>query len=468
MLRGIAMEAKQKTGSGGPLRRAAPEIGLQNPTRRNNSVAALQSAYGNQALLRFLNSSKETPSVQNAETPVLQRKCACGGAGDGECAECKKKEESGLRRSARAGAGAVTGVPPIVHEVLQSPGRQLDRMTRAFMEPRFGRDFGNVRLHSDPRAAQSADAVNALAYTVGRDIVFARNQYAPETPSGQRLLAHELAHVVQQNTNGVMPARGIGRSDDAYEREAEAVSQSIGGGAAIRTSGQPGSAGVLQRTPANKVSCAPGPLTLPDGTVIDDPVAVITAAENRANELLNQAISELDFTRQQILGGAVIGWPTISDALGLGLQLMGLDPNSERVWKQTGGVGNYTAALLLRRLRLIRSVIGGGGFFFTCLGPRNGTIGTCVSAPICDGNAEAVSCAGSFLIDFCDFFWRHDLENQAATIIHESAHNFAEFIGAHGEVGRGEGIAECYARFAQVVGASDIANQRTDLCPDPT
>ncbi len=88
--------------------------------------------------------------------------------------------------------------PPIVQEVLRTPGRPLDEGTRAFMEPRFGTGFAQVRLHTDGRAAESARALGAHAYTVGRDVVFAENQYAPNGERGRRLLAHELTHVTQQ------------------------------------------------------------------------------------------------------------------------------------------------------------------------------------------------------------------------------------------------------------------------------
>ena len=70
------------------------------------------------------------------------------------------------------------------------------------MEPQFGHDFSSVRIHADAAAAESATAVNALAYTVGRDIVFAADRYAPATAAGRRLLAHELTHVVQQGGAG--------------------------------------------------------------------------------------------------------------------------------------------------------------------------------------------------------------------------------------------------------------------------
>lgn len=93
-------------------------------------------------------------------------------------------------------------VPPIVHAVLRAPGEPLDAATRAFMELRFGQDFPEVRVHTDGRAADSARAVGALAYTVGRDVVFAAGQYAPSTQSGRRLLAHELTHVAHQRKRG--------------------------------------------------------------------------------------------------------------------------------------------------------------------------------------------------------------------------------------------------------------------------
>ena len=111
--------------------------------------------------------------------------------------EPKKKEEETLQRKA-ANDREVSGAPRIVDEVLQSRGGQLDTGTREFMERRFGYDFGSVRVHTDARAAESARAVDARAFTVGRDIVFAHGQFAPGSSSGQRLLAHELVHVIQQ------------------------------------------------------------------------------------------------------------------------------------------------------------------------------------------------------------------------------------------------------------------------------
>ncbi len=96
------------------------------------------------------------------------------------------------------GASTVATAPPIVHDALRSRGRPLDTAARAYLEPRFGHDFGQVRIHTGAGAAEAARAVRARAFTVGRDIVFGAGRYAPETAAGRRLLAHELAHVVQQ------------------------------------------------------------------------------------------------------------------------------------------------------------------------------------------------------------------------------------------------------------------------------
>ena len=84
---------------------------------------------------------------------------------------------------------------------LRGGGQPLDPSTRAFMEPHFGRDFSQVRIHTDSQAAETARAVNACAFTVGRDVVFGAGQYAPGTAEGKRLLAHELTHVVQQGNS---------------------------------------------------------------------------------------------------------------------------------------------------------------------------------------------------------------------------------------------------------------------------
>ncbi len=159
---------------------------------------------------------------------VLQRQCACGqhtSAGS-ECEECKKKREGTLQR-AGISPSPVHEVPPIVHEVLRSPGQPLDAVTRAFMEPRFGHDFSGVRVHTDAKAAESARVVNALAYTVGWDVVFGAGQYMPGNRTSRRLLVHELTHVVQQKDATLQGNLTVGAADDDYEREANKIADVV-------------------------------------------------------------------------------------------------------------------------------------------------------------------------------------------------------------------------------------------------
>ena len=174
----------------------------------------------------------------NLKIPFLLRKCACGNVpvAGGECAECEKKKAS-LQRKLAIGAtddpleleadrvadqvmadshsavsratpriqrysgnasGKTEAAPASVDRVLASPGRPLDSALQQDMGQRFGKDFSRVRLHSGAAAERSAHDANAHAYTVGHDIVFGSGRFAPATREGQRLLAHELTHVVQQ------------------------------------------------------------------------------------------------------------------------------------------------------------------------------------------------------------------------------------------------------------------------------
>lgn len=156
---------------------------------------------------------------------LLQRRCACGGSSRlaGHCHACSKT--SGERRSSSEPQQQT--VPAPVHEVLRSSGQPLDRSTRSFFEPRFGHDFSRVRVHADEQAAQSARAVNASAYTVGRDVVFGAGQYAPGTSPGRKLLAHELAHVVQQDGSTVPIPMGLSQIGEPLETEADRVADAV-------------------------------------------------------------------------------------------------------------------------------------------------------------------------------------------------------------------------------------------------
>ncbi len=172
-------------------------------------------------------------SVTPARSGLLQRKCACCGTPgqSGECEEGRKKRLQRKTRNSELGTQNNSFVPPVVHEVLRSPGQPLDPATRAFMEPRFGHDFSRVRVHTDAKAAESARAVDALAYTLGRDVVFGAGQYAPGSPTGQRLMAHELAHTLQQqDTTGILrrPEQfEVTQPTDTTETEAQSVADCV-------------------------------------------------------------------------------------------------------------------------------------------------------------------------------------------------------------------------------------------------
>jgi len=228
-----------------------------------------------------MTSSQRVPIRTTSSVPLLRRKCGCGNStGGAQCSECAHKK-SLLQRQSRGGAGG-GNAPASVHAELGRTGQPLDRGTRAFMEPRFGFDFSGVRVHATPQAAASADEVGAAAYTVGRNIVFGAGSYAPSTNAGRRMLAHELAHVVQQAGTGAALQRygegtgvsaggvRIGGVNDPQEAEADAVahhvmSMATGGGAgAMSGSNRPhaDAAPVLRRllvvNPGDSVPLPPG------------------------------------------------------------------------------------------------------------------------------------------------------------------------------------------------------------------
>ncbi|HYR86510.1 MAG TPA: DUF4157 domain-containing protein [Terriglobia bacterium] len=125
------------------------------------------------------------------------------------------KPDRALQRAAVSPTGPAS-IPPLVNGVLSEPGRPLDSTVRGLLEPRFGHDFSGVRVHADTKAAESARQVGALAYTVGQDLVFAQDQYRPHNGPGRMLIAHELAHTIQQGPGSVLSSQ-----DSAGEREAD-------------------------------------------------------------------------------------------------------------------------------------------------------------------------------------------------------------------------------------------------------
>jgi hypothetical protein len=171
-------------------------------------------------VMRMPDPAQISPIV-SASPPELRRVCS-------QCEnETNKKLQTKVASStpSRVGSRApASDVPYIVSEVLSSPGQPLDPATRAFFEPRFGLDLTHVRMHDDAPAASSATAVDALAYTVGNHVVFAKGQYAPNNNCGRSLLAHELTHVVQQSRSTVQPSVQRACSDGTWINEYDGCS----------------------------------------------------------------------------------------------------------------------------------------------------------------------------------------------------------------------------------------------------
>ena len=208
-------------------RRPTLNVERHGPVER---ALLLQRAPGNQATLRILAQRTGDPT---GEDPYLlprtvQRELVVGSVNDPleheadrvaeqmmrppalglsvtsarstisrKCGACEQDEDMVRTKPVGSGAPAQGDAPAIVREVLDSPGQPLGAVARAFFEPRFGHDLSRVRVHTDAIAAESASAINALAYTVGEHTVFAAGQYAPATSAGRRLLAHELVHTMQ-------------------------------------------------------------------------------------------------------------------------------------------------------------------------------------------------------------------------------------------------------------------------------
>lgn len=235
--------------------------------------------------------SKADPVPKSSFAPVhshlLQRKCACGGTPgvDGQCTECRNKRLQAHPFPA----------PSIVDDVLRSPGQPLDPSTRTFMEPRLGHDFSKVRVHADAKAAESAGAVNALAYAVGRDVVFGAGQYVPKTVAGKRLLAHELTHVVQQGTGTQRLPDTLEATDpeDAAEQEAEMAAAAVMQG---RASSQVRSSG----TQIARQTASTNPSTTVEVTVPLGPNVCGLAQHNVIFPAVQQALIWLNRTIEQL------------------------------------------------------------------------------------------------------------------------------------------------------------------------
>lgn len=203
-------------------------------------------------------------SEQVMRMPEPQRQCACGGT----CPKCQTQQlvqEHERLRTKRVGSDDLgqTAAPPIISDVLRSFGQPLDAATRAYFEPRFGHDFSGVRVHTNPRAADSVRSVGALAYTVGPNVVFSAGRYDPSSTAGRQLLAHELTHVRQQAA--ARPTGPLEVVDNAAaEAEADASPRTVAHRMPVAVQRQPDHSRLL---PEARLRPPPAPLLVPPGSI---------------------------------------------------------------------------------------------------------------------------------------------------------------------------------------------------------
>jgi hypothetical protein len=429
-------------------------------------------------------------AINTTITPVhngILQRCS-GGV---ECAACREKrlEKEGSLQRAAVNSAPANSVPAIVHDVLSSLGQPLDAGTRAFMEPRFGHDFSQVRVHTDDKAVKSAQAVNALAYTVGRDVVFGAAQYVPGTMEGRRLLAHELTHVVQQGSQPATLHQSLttGPVDSPLEREADLVANAVGRDTMFvagqytpeatkgrrllanelthviqqRSSGLPST--FIQRTvAAANIDCAPPPAAAVP-IVGANPLGTLRTADSEAIVLLTNARDELETIRGRILAGEPAAWPTFSDHTAIGLRrIFRMKPDDPTIWT---GTDAQTVHILIRRLEIVRNLLRSGQINYHC---RSSTVGACSAGcadpgggACCTAGVNAKSCEGIFENFLCDAFWGQGAAGRTYTVMHEPYHMSFGFIGDEGRFTN----AHCYSRLAFWLDGRDAPADRQARCP---
>jgi hypothetical protein len=228
MAESASARSSQDQGTKQAARSASERTRQPAPAGLEANILALQGAIGNRATGQLLQSAIDR---QQMNVAILQRKCASCATNGGQCANCKDEET--LQRKAESAAALshpVNGVPPTVHDALNSGnGRPLDPTTRSLMESRFNHDFSRVSIHNNETANRAAASVNAAAFTVGNSIWFGHGQYQTHTNQGLYLLAHELAHTIQQR--GQAPSVGrrllIGSVNDPAETAADQAAAAV-------------------------------------------------------------------------------------------------------------------------------------------------------------------------------------------------------------------------------------------------
>jgi hypothetical protein len=180
-------------------RKAAPPSELSSSLALDGPIYRCASGCGSPGLALSQPHDPEEREADRTADRIMRsadESCGCGGT----CGQCAGESVSGatIKRRARHASASVSSLGNTsIQRALSSAGSPLEAADRGFMERRFGTDLSDVRVHSGPAAFAAAESVDAHAFTLGHNVVFGAGQYAPGTTAGRRLLAHELAHVVQ-------------------------------------------------------------------------------------------------------------------------------------------------------------------------------------------------------------------------------------------------------------------------------
>lgn len=329
--------------------------------------------------------------MQDDEEPVAQRMPLTPVSGvQRMCAECEEKEKEKVQRAETTGGSKSSGhaAPSIVGQVLSSGGgRPMDAGTRQFMESRFGQDFGQVRIHTDARAAESAAAIQAKAYTSGRDIVFGAGEYRPESGEGRRLLAHELVHVGQQR----------GGVDKPVQR-------------------------LIRKSLVNCGGYNP------------------YSDDRKASILLGNAIAKM--TSAQSKRNTEPGHADVADvlnALGTAFNFI----NTEKMWTQY-------FPILLKRIQNVKSYIDSVVFTIDCVGIGASHLIPGCGAGTCNPGTEAFSCHNNPTnMVICPLYSTRSQQQKARVFMHEVFHITFQIIDDWGQPNFHN--AHCYAQFVALL-----------------
>ena len=357
----------------------------------------------------------------------MQRKAADGPALlQRKCAKCEEEERHIQRKLAGAGPPAKSSG---VQQVLSSPGQPLDPGALAFMEPRFGRDFSRVRVHTDSNAASSARELNAQAYTVGEHVVFASGRYAPSTKGGRSLLAHELTHVVQQQ-NGLRAETGS--VADLAEQEALANEGRILSGTPLGFSARPVRLARKDESTSTVTVQAPQG---PPGCTIDQ--------HNKIEPAVRMAIQWLDTSIKKL--SSFISQPGQNQATGNVLE--------RHFYSTDPGV----ARRVVERLQIIRHDADSAQ-------AGREIKSECHDATDHDCDSTIAFSTGDLLV-YCPSFFTRESKEDAHTLVHELAHSIFPDQDNAGKMNKGKILDRAYRgdRVLGKVGGQPILSPQEAL-----